>query len=72
MVESKFKARGSYLSLGSLIENGMLMCNSPQTVASQLAEYQSKMGFENLVTMLQFGNFPHDLAKKNPEIFSKR
>ena len=43
----------------------------PQTVASQLEEYQSKMGFGNLVTMLQFGTLPHDLTKKNLELFSK-
>ena len=71
VVESKFKARASYLSLDSLIENGMFMCGGPQTVASQLEEHQSKMGFGNLVTMLQFATLPHDLTKKNLEIFSK-
>jgi alkanesulfonate monooxygenase SsuD/methylene tetrahydromethanopterin reductase-like flavin-dependent oxidoreductase (luciferase family) len=71
VVESKYKARASYLSLESLISNGMFLCGSPETVASQLEEHQSKMGFGNLVTMLQFGTLPHELTKKNLEIFSK-
>ena len=52
-------------------ENGMFLCGSPETVASQLEEHQSKMGFGNLVTMLQFGTLPHELTKKNLESFSK-
>lgn len=57
--------------IGMLIDNGMFLCGSPETVRQQIAEHHKKIGFGHLLTLLQFGTLPADLTRKNMELFAK-
>ena len=70
VMETKFKARVGKLTFDRVTESGMFLCGSPATVAERLEEYQSKMGFGNLVTMLQFGTLPAELTEKSTRLFA--
>jgi alkanesulfonate monooxygenase SsuD/methylene tetrahydromethanopterin reductase-like flavin-dependent oxidoreductase (luciferase family) len=69
-MDVKYKFREEYLSVDKLMENGMFLCGSPETVSERLAELQGKMGFGQLVTMLQFGTLSAELTEKNTRLFA--
>ena len=71
VMETKFKVREQYLSIETLMKEGMFMCGSAATVAERLAAHQAEMGFGNLVTMLQFATLPRELTEKNLRIFAE-
>jgi alkanesulfonate monooxygenase SsuD/methylene tetrahydromethanopterin reductase-like flavin-dependent oxidoreductase (luciferase family) len=64
-------AIGTQQTIDSVIEKGMFICGSPQTVRKSLAEYHSQIGFGHLLTMLQFGTLPAELTRKNMEIYAR-
>jgi alkanesulfonate monooxygenase SsuD/methylene tetrahydromethanopterin reductase-like flavin-dependent oxidoreductase (luciferase family) len=64
-------AIGTQQTIDSVIEKGMFICGSPQTVRESLAEYHSQIGFGHLLTMLQFGTLPAELTRKNMEIYAR-
>jgi alkanesulfonate monooxygenase SsuD/methylene tetrahydromethanopterin reductase-like flavin-dependent oxidoreductase (luciferase family) len=70
VMDVKYKFREEYLSVDKLMENGMFLCGSPETVSERLAELQGKMGFGQLVTMLQFGTLSAELTEKNTRLFA--
>lgn len=55
-----------------LIEAGVFVCGSPQTVRQKLLGYQREIGFGNLLIFIQFGTLPHDLTLKNIELLATR
>lgn len=57
--------------IGMLIDMGMFLCGSTETVRQQLLEHHKRMGFGQLLTLLQFGTLPADLTRKNMELFAK-
>ena len=57
-------------SLEELMESGTVVVGSPKTVRDELSALRDKTGANNLVTMLQFGVLPDDLAKRNMEMFA--
>lgn len=69
VMETKYKVREQFLSVDELIEKGMFLCGSPDTVASKLEEYQSDMKFGVLAPMLQFGTLSAELTEKNTRMF---
>ena len=71
VMEGKYKVRENYLDCDSLIENGMFLCGSAETVAAKLEEYQKEMGFGNIAPMLQFGTLPKELTEKNLRLFAE-
>ena len=70
VMEQKYKVRQDFLSAEALMEAGMFVCGSAATVAETLERRQSEMGFENLVSMLQFGTLPAELTEKNLRLFA--
>jgi alkanesulfonate monooxygenase SsuD/methylene tetrahydromethanopterin reductase-like flavin-dependent oxidoreductase (luciferase family) len=70
VMDVKFKFREQYLDIDKLMDNGMFICGSPDTVVSKLAEMQEIMGFGNLVTMLQFGTLSAELTEKSTRLFA--
>jgi len=58
------------VTLDHSIENGMMICGSPETARQQIETYWRKMRFGHLLTMLQFGTLPTDLTARNMELFS--
>ena len=61
---------GTKQTIDAVIEKGMFICGSPQTVREKLAEYQSQIGFGHLLTLLQFGTLPAELTRKNMELYA--
>ncbi len=61
---------GTKQSIDSVMEKGMFICGSPETVRAKLEEYQSQIGFGHLLTLLQFGTLPAELTRKNMEIYA--
>ena len=49
---------------------GYIVFGSVDTVRQRLLEYQKRLGFGKLVTLLQFGSLPADLARRNMELFA--
>ena len=71
IMENKMKFRSQYLTIELLMENGMFICGSPSTVAEKLEEYQSQMGYGNLVVMGQFATLGHEQVKKSMQMFAE-
>ena len=53
-----------------LIERGIMICGSPDTVRRRITECHNLMGFAELVCMLQFGTLPAHLTEKNIRLFA--
>ena len=61
---------GTKQTIDAVIEKGMFICGSPETVRAKLEEYQSEIGFGHLLTLLQFGTLPAELTRKNMELYA--
>jgi alkanesulfonate monooxygenase SsuD/methylene tetrahydromethanopterin reductase-like flavin-dependent oxidoreductase (luciferase family) len=57
-------------SADDLISSGTALIGSPATVRRRIAEMRERTGFNIMITMLQFGVLPDDLARRNLEMFS--
>jgi alkanesulfonate monooxygenase SsuD/methylene tetrahydromethanopterin reductase-like flavin-dependent oxidoreductase (luciferase family) len=60
---------GDY-TVDQLIELGIILCGSPDTVRRRLAESHRTLGFQNFLGLLQFGTLPHDLTERNIRLFA--
>jgi len=63
-------ARPKALTIESVIEQGMFLCGSADTVAQQLEHHQKEVGYGKVIAMMQFGTLPHDLTKRSMELFA--
>ena len=63
-------AIGGKQTIDDVIDKGMFICGSPETVRSRLEQYQTEIGFGHLLTLLQFGTLPAELTRKNMEIYA--
>jgi alkanesulfonate monooxygenase SsuD/methylene tetrahydromethanopterin reductase-like flavin-dependent oxidoreductase (luciferase family) len=57
-------------SCESLMEGGMFICGSAETVTRQLVRYHADIRYGVLMAMLQFGTLPHDLTMQSLELFA--
>ena len=62
--------RPKHQSIDTLMESGTALIGSPKTVISKIEKMREVTGFQNLVSMLQFGVLPDELAKRNIEMFA--
>jgi len=58
------------VTVDDLMASGTAVIGSPKTVRAQIERVREKTGFNRLVSMLQFGVLPDDLAKRNMEMFA--
>jgi len=58
------------LTVDDLLASGTAVIGSPKTVRERIERVREKTGFNRLVSMLQFGVLPDDLAKRNMEMFA--
>ncbi|MDQ0315040.1 LLM class flavin-dependent oxidoreductase [Amorphus orientalis] len=63
-------AIGGKQTIDDVIDKGMFICGSPETVRQQLEEYRKQIGFGHLLSLLQFGTLPADLTRKNMELYA--
>ena len=61
---------GVHQTIDDVIDKGMFICGSPETVRQRLEQYQSEIGFGHLLTLLQFGTLPAELTRKNMELYA--
>jgi len=57
-------------TIDELIGNGTAVIGSPRTVLEKIERVRDQTGVENLITMLQFGVMPDELAVRNMELFA--
>ncbi len=70
VMEQKMRVRMKHLSFDNLMEEGMFICGSPNTVVETLQKREQDMKFENLVAMLQFGALSAEMTDKNLRMFA--
>ena len=58
------------VKIEQLIERGIMICGSPDTVRRRIAESHNLMGFQEFICMLQFGTLPGHLTEKNIRLFA--
>jgi hypothetical protein len=54
-----------------MIREGFVVIGSAATVRDQLAEMSRRLNIGHLMTVLQFGSMPHDVAMQNIEMFGR-
>jgi alkanesulfonate monooxygenase SsuD/methylene tetrahydromethanopterin reductase-like flavin-dependent oxidoreductase (luciferase family) len=59
------KVVGKPQTIEEVINAGVVIVGSPNTVREKLAEYQDLAGFETSLTKTQFGTLPDDMARAN-------
>ncbi len=57
-------------SFETLVEQGVAIIGSGETVRQRLTEYMSELGCGNLTALLHFGSLPHELTVKNLHLFA--
>jgi alkanesulfonate monooxygenase SsuD/methylene tetrahydromethanopterin reductase-like flavin-dependent oxidoreductase (luciferase family) len=57
------------LTARDMIEREFAVVGSPATVRDRLVDMARRLNVGHLMTVLQFGSMPHDLAMKNIELF---
>lgn len=70
VMAAKGTITGAPQTIDDLLNKGMFLCGSPQTIREQLEAYQRQIGFGYLLPMMQFATLPHDLTKRSMELFT--
>ncbi len=63
-------AIGGQQTIDTVMEKGMFICGSPETVRQKLSEYHGEIGFGHLLSLLQFGTLPAELTRKSMELYA--
>ena len=71
MRSHKRSVTGQEHTVDQLIEQGIILCGSPDTVRRKLTESHRLLGFQNFLALLQFGTLPRDLTEKNLRLFAR-
>ena len=58
------------MKIEQLIERGIMICGSPDTVRRRIVRSHNLMGFQEFICMLQFGTLPGHLTEKNIRLFA--
>ncbi|HUZ73980.1 MAG TPA: LLM class flavin-dependent oxidoreductase [Stellaceae bacterium] len=58
------------LTVDQLIELGIILCGSPDTVRRRLEDSHRQLGFQNFVGLMQFATLPRDLTERNMRLFA--
>ena len=61
----------SKVTIDSLIEHGMCICGSPDTVIKQLERIQKEANLDQFLAMMQFWSIPHDRTMHAIDLFGK-
>jgi alkanesulfonate monooxygenase SsuD/methylene tetrahydromethanopterin reductase-like flavin-dependent oxidoreductase (luciferase family) len=70
MRSHKRSVSGQEHTIDSLIEQGIIVCGSPDTVRQQFINTHRLLGFQNLLCLMQFGTLPRDLTERNIRLFA--
>jgi len=70
MLTHKRSVAGQEHTVDTLIEQGIILCGSPDTVRKRLMDSHRLLGFQNFLALLQFATLPRDLTEKNIRLFA--
>ncbi len=62
---------GGKISIEGLLETGIFLCGSPDTVRKKLVESHRVLGFQNFLAVLQFATLPRDLTERSLTLFAR-
>ncbi len=71
MRSHKRSVTGQEHTVDTLIEQGIILCGSPDTVRRKLMDAHRQLGFQNFLGLLQFATLPRDLTEKNIRMFAR-
>lgn len=71
VIAAKRTLSGGVQGIDDLMEKAIFLCGSAATIREKLEKFQSEIGFGYLLPAMQFGSLPHELVKKNMEIFAR-
>lgn len=57
-------------TIENLMERGVIICGSPETVRRKITEAHRELGFQEFLCMLMFGTMPADMAERNMRRFA--
>ncbi len=60
------------MSFDDLIENGLVLAGSPETVARKIAEHRKALDLATLVGVFQLGSMPHEMVTKSLTAFAEQ
>jgi alkanesulfonate monooxygenase SsuD/methylene tetrahydromethanopterin reductase-like flavin-dependent oxidoreductase (luciferase family) len=63
--------QGGGISVEGLMETGIFLCGSPETVRKKLVESHRALGFQNFLAVLHFATLPRALTEKNLTLFAR-
>src|SRR5262249_23931741 len=72
MRSHKRSVTGQEHTVDTLIEQGIIVCGSPDTVRRKLMDAHRQLGFQNFLGLLQFATLPRDLTEKNIRMFARQ
>ena len=58
------------MTIDNLIDAGIFLCGSPETVRDKLVAAHRRLGFQNFLANLHFATLPRDLTEKNLRLFA--
>ena len=70
MRSHKRSVSGQEHTVDTLIEQGIIVCGSPETVRKKFIDTHRLLGFQNLLCLLHFGTLPRHLTEKNIRMFA--
>ena len=71
VMQAKKAITGGARTVEQLIEQGVFLCGSPETVRQRIADFQGRARFNTMICNLQFGTLPADLTRKNMDMFAR-
>lgn len=71
IVSAKSSIMTAKKTIEQLVEQGVAIVGSPETVRNRIAEFHRQLGFSNFVTLLHFGTLSRELTDKNIRRFAK-
>ena len=71
MRSHKRSVSGQEHTVDTLIEQGIIVCGSPETVRKRFTETHRSARLPKPASLLQFGTLPRDLTEKNIRLFAR-
>ena len=71
VIAAKQSIMGGRRTIEKLIEHGVVICGSPDTVRDRITECHRQLGFHYFTILPQFGSLPADLTEKNLRLLAK-
>ena len=71
VMAGKANMSGQKRTIQALMDQGIFICGSPETVRRKLTECHAQTGFQNFIAFAHFGTMPHDLTVKNIELLAR-